>query len=413
MIDVAYSPALPLRILIIDDTPADRLLVVRQIQQSLGNAVFTEISNREQFKEALKNPTFNLVITDYQLHWTNGLAVLDQVRAVCPECPVIMFTDSGDEELAVEAMRRGLDDYVPKNPKRHAPLSAAIVRVLRRQQEQATIRTLHQDQVRINEALRLNEKFAELGRLAGIIAHEINNPLESLVNLLYLVREDRGLPAQLRSYVQTCEAELARIASITRQTLTFHRESRVPELTPIAPMLDSIVAMFVQRVNAKIQVERDYREPGLVLAYPSQLRQVFVNLISNALDAMQQNGGRLVLRIRFSRDWTRTAPGAPTARPSTAPPAATGTPDDSRAPNGFRISIGDSGVGIDPANRGRLFQAFFTTKGEHGTGLGLWVTHEILMRHQGTIHVCSTNRPNRHGTVFSVFLPSRPNLDPR
>jgi two-component system, NtrC family, sensor kinase len=410
MIDVAYSPALPLRILIIDDTPADRLLVVRQIQQSLGNATFTEISNTEQFQEALKNPAFNFVITDYQLHWTNGLAVLDEVRAVCPECPVIMFTDSGDEELAVEAMRRGLDDYVPKNPKRHAPLSAAIVRVLRRQREQATIRALQQDQARINEALRLNEKFAELGRLAGVIAHEINNPLESIVNLLYLVREDRGLPAHLRSYVQTCEAELARIASITRQTLTFHRESRVAELTPIAPMLDSILAMFVQRVNARIQVERDYREPGLVLAYPSQLRQVFVNLISNALDAMQQNGGRLILRIRRSRDWTRTAPGAHAGEPALA---ATSTPDGSGARNGFRISIGDSGVGIDPANRRRLFQAFFTTKGEHGTGLGLWVTHEILMRHQGTIHVCSTNRPTRHGTVFSVFLPSRPNLDPR
>lgn len=374
------------RILLVDDNPADRALAKRELGAIGTTLEIQEITDQAQFDAALEIRDFDLVITDYQLNWNNGLRVLEQVKTACPDCPVIMFTGSGDEEVAVEGLKQGLEDYVPKKPKRYASLAASVMRTLQRQSERRALMVMQEERARIAEALRLNEKFAELGRMAGVIAHEINNPLESVVNLLYIAQQKEQLDPELRAHLRTAEAELFRVAHITRQTLSFYRESRTPSETNIPDLIDSLLAMFVQKINGHITVRKHAGSVRPVFAYTSQIRQVFSNLIANALEAMGAAGGVLAIHMHESRKWSQ-----PSVR-------------------GVRVTISDTGQGIAKQNRQRLFEAFFTTKGERGTGLGLWVSYGIVVRHGGTMHVRSRQEGEEHGTVFSVFLPYEPSF---
>lgn len=379
-----------LRIILMDDSPADRALIHRQLEQALDSVTIREIANESQLQDLLTRRDFDLAITDCQLRWTDGLTVLQRIRAACDDVPVIMFTGSGNEDIAVEGMKMGLDDYVPKHPKRYASLTASVLKALQRRSERAAFRHLQHEQTRITEALRLNEKFAELGRLAGIIAHEINNPLESIMNILFLLGRTPGLDPSVHPYIQLAEEELERVARITRQTLSFYRESSRPTETNMAELLDGLVAMyeykigttFREPVGGSIEVGREYEEVKPVLAFASQIRQVCSNMLANALDAMSHTGGRLRIRLRDSRHWQQ-----PSVR-------------------GVRISFADTGSGIAPENRRKLFEAFFTTKDEKGTGLGLWVSQGIVARHGGSIRFRSCCAPGgQHGTVFTIFLP--------
>ena len=370
----------PVRILLVDDDPADRALAIRELEQVLASVRIHEIRTAQELSEALAQHRFDLAITDYQLNWSDGLRVLDEIKGACPDCPVIMFTGSGNEEVAVAGLKRGLADYVPKKPKQYASLAAAVLRTQQREQERQALLAMEQERHHIAEALRLNEKFAELGRMAGIIAHEINNPLESVTNLLYLLRKSGKLDQQLDGYVEAAEIEIARVAHITKQTLSFYRESNRPLQTNIPELLDGLLNMYVQKIDSHISVHRRYEDVAPVMAYTSQIRQVFSNLIVNAVEAMPAEG-RLHLHVRPSQLWGRSLV------------------------KGVRVTIGDTGPGIEEENRAKLFRAFFTTKGEKGTGLGLWVSHGIITNHHGTIHVCSSTNGASHGTVFSVFLP--------
>lgn len=374
------------RILLVDDNPADRALARRELNSVGSDVEIHEITDEMQLQNALTTKIFDLVVTDYQLNWSNGLRVLEQVKAVCPDCPVIMFTGSGDEEIAVEGLKSGLEDYVPKKPKRYASLAAAVLRTLQRQSERRALIVMQEERARIAEALRLNEKLAELGRMAGVIAHEINNPLESVSTLIYLVKEDESLDPSLRAQLETAEAELLRIAHITKQTLTFYRESSSPSETSLPDLIDSLLTMFVQKINGHIEVRKDIGDVGPVLAFTSQIRQVFTNLLANALDAIGKGNGVLAIHMHDSRKWNQSSV------------------------RGVRVTVADTGQGIAIQDKQHLFEAFFTTKGERGTGLGLWVSYGIVMRHGGSIHVRSRQGGQQHGTVFSVFLPYEPSF---
>ena len=374
------------RILLVDDNPSDRALARRGLS-GVGIALeIHEITNQEQLNETLAREGFDLVITDYQLNWNNGLRVLEQVKSACPDCPVIMFTGSGDEEIAVEGLKQGLEDYVPKKPKRYASLAASVLRTLQRQSERRALIVMQQERARTAEALRLNEKFAELGRMAGVIAHEINNPLESVVNLLYIAQNHERLDPELKEHLLLAETELFRVAQITKQTLSYYRESTSPSETNLAELIESLISMFGPKINGRVKVRRHFGKVNPVSAYTSQIRQVFSNLISNAIEAMGSEGGVLAIHVHESRKWNQ-----PSVR-------------------GVRVTISDTGQGIAKDDRKRLFEAFFTTKGEKGTGLGLWVSYGIVVRHSGTIHVRSLQNAQEHGTVFSVFLPYKPNF---
>ena len=230
---------------------------------------------------------------------------------------------------------------------------------------------------RIESALRQNEKLAAAGRLAASIAHEINNPLESLTNLLYLISTSPTLE-QVREYVRTAEQEMIRVSSMVTQTLRFYRQTTRPIEVAMADVLDVVLAINQPRfAHANIEVIRQYRTEEKLLAYDGELRHLFANLIGNAFDAIRR-GGRIVVRLRESSDKAGT--------------------------RGLRVTIADTGHGMDRATVDRIFQPFFSTKGNTGTGLGLWIVDSITRRHGGTIRVRSRTGRNS-GTAFSVFLP--------
>ncbi len=246
---------------------------------------------------------------------------------------------------------------------------------------------------RSEEALRRSEKLAVTGRLAASIAHEINNPLEAITNLLFLLQNFADLPEAARHYVGMAEYEVRRIAEITQQTLRFYRQPTQPARTALAELLDSVLSLYQGRINAlELRVERDYDREMTLFCFSGEIRQVFANLVGNAIDA-SSSGGRLMIRARRSRDWKNA-----------------GQP-------GVRFAIADTGAGMDAEVREHIFEAFFTTKEVTGTGLGLWVSHEIILKHHGLVRVRSRAASGQTmaeasstGTVFEIFIPDDANL---
>lgn len=237
---------------------------------------------------------------------------------------------------------------------------------------------------RAEDALRKTEKLAAAGRLAASIAHEINNPLEAVTNLLYLLRHQSSLDEQAISYADLAQHEISRVAEMTQQTLRFYRQSTLPVVANIAELLDSVVALNKGRLlGLQIEVSREIGPNVELYCFSGEMRQLFANLIGNAIDAMA-HGGHLWLSARRSRSWVD------------------GT-------SGIRLFVADNGCGMTQATCLRIFEPFFTTKETTGTGLGLWVSSEIIAKHKGTVRVAS--RPagaanGKHsGTVFMLFFP--------
>jgi PAS domain S-box-containing protein len=254
------------------------------------------------------------------------------------------------------------------------------------------------------QALLQTEKLAMLGRLSASIAHEINNPLEAVTNLLFLLR-NYPLPAEGYEYLQMAETELARISNIVTQTLTFHRQNSTPSPADITTILDSALSFLRHRIlNRNITVSRRYRPTHPIPCLDGEIRQVALNLIANALDAIQLHQTQIEEHAPYS---SQTG-----ARIIVACRSAT---DCRTQKSGVRVTIADNGSGIPPDVLPRIYEAFFTTRGNSGNGLGLWITSEIIHRHNGHIRVRSSQSPTRHGTVFSFFLPAsvkNPAADP-
>ncbi len=233
---------------------------------------------------------------------------------------------------------------------------------------------------RAGEALIRSEKLAVVGRLAATISHEINNPLEAVTNLLYLIQINTQ-DETAKAYSRTAQEELSRVSHIVTHTLRFNRQTYGALHERVSEILDSAAAIYDVRLRySDIEVIRDYAETTRVFCLGSELRQVFANLIANSFDAMK-HGGRLVLRTRNQTNW-RTGEA------------------------GVRVTIADTGHGMDEKTRKRLFEPFFTTKGDNGTGLGLWVSREILNKHRATLVVKSRQGPGPGGTAFSMWLPA-------
>ena len=237
------------------------------------------------------------------------------------------------------------------------------------------------NQKRTEQALIQSEKLAVVGRLAASIAHEINNPLESVTNLLYLAGTSNDT-TETKSYLQLAERELGRVSAIANQTLRFHKQSTRPQEISAEELIDSVLSIFQSRIfNSGIQIEKRSRANISVRCFEGEIRQVLSNLVSNAIDAMQPlGGGRLLLRSRVGCNW------------------ATGRP-------GLVITVADTGTGMPASVVGRIFEPFYTTKGTSGTGLGLWVSSEIVHRHHGALRFRSSDSDGRHGTAFALFLP--------
>jgi len=240
------------------------------------------------------------------------------------------------------------------------------------------------ERLQSEEALRKTEKLAAAGRLAASIAHEINNPLESVTNLLYLLSTHEPLDREAMGYVQTAQSELARVSEITQQTLRFYRQSTSPAETNIAELLDSIVTLYQPRLTAShVKVVRRFRAEPAMFGFSGELRQLFANLVGNAVDAMP-NGGTLAFSAMVQ----------------------TGRLSNGTSEKGVRICVADTGSGMSETTLRRIFEPFFTTKQATGTGLGLWVCDEIIRKHGGTVRI-RTRQGDRCGTIFMLFFPDR------
>lgn len=235
------------------------------------------------------------------------------------------------------------------------------------------------EQRRSEEALRRSEKLAATGRLAASIAHEVNNPLEAVANLLYLAKRQ---PSDVTKYLSAAEQELDRIAEITRHTLGFYRETASPTEMSVADVADGVLALYDRKLKFKnIKVKKRFSKNTEIKGFPGEIRQILANLVANAIEAVNP-GGCVSMKIFHAREW------------------------GGQRRCGVRVTIMDNGSGINREQMKKIFEPFYTTKKDLGTGLGLWLTENLVRKHQGTIRVRSTSDSQRNGTAFSIFLPA-------
>jgi PAS domain S-box-containing protein len=233
------------------------------------------------------------------------------------------------------------------------------------------------------QSLRNSEKLAVAGRMAATVAHEINNPLEAVTNALYLLSESASLDDSARQFLAIAQDELAKIRQIATATLGLHRgDADSAQPVRISDLIDNVLSLYGRKLRSLgISVETRYETDVLVSAFPGELRQVFSNIVVNAVDALEKLGDRLCIHVFSSFDWKN-----PSQR-------------------GLRITISDNGSGIPEEKRGQMFEPFYTTKGNKGTGIGLWVSLGIVRKYGGTMRFRSAVKLGRSGTTFCVFLP--------
>lgn len=232
------------------------------------------------------------------------------------------------------------------------------------------------ERVRMQDAIIESEKLAATGRMAAAIAHEINNPLEAVTNLAYLLNTDPSLSDSAKRYAALLLDEIGRVSNVAKQSLAFFRDTTRPDQFDVCDLLNSVIGLNQPTLDRRhITVIRDLVKPSIVFGSVSEIRQVFSNLIRNAIEALDR-GGILHVRTRRGRS------------------------------GATHVLIADNGPGIPPAVRQRLFHPFVTSKGAAGNGLGLWVSRGIVNRHNGRMLVRTCTRPGRSGALFAVILPA-------
>jgi signal transduction histidine kinase len=239
------------------------------------------------------------------------------------------------------------------------------------------------DRKKMEQALVKSEKLAVTARFASSMAHEINNPLEAMMNLVYLLAPLQTSP-ETRAHIATLEDQLQGLRRIAAHALKFHRDGNKPAEFKLNAVLREVLDFYHPQAERQgIMVHQRFETDGTILAFRSEIVQVVTNLLLNAFDATPP-GGKVIIHLYPAPRWLCEIHNS----------------------HGYCLSIADSGSGIESQDRARIYQPFFTTKGERGTGLGLWVSAGIVNRIGGSIRVWSARRPGRSGTCFSVFLPA-------
>lgn len=323
-----------------------------------------------------------LIVTDEALD-NGGLESLRAIVDGQPEwsdLPVLLLT-SGPREphyaaIASQARMEIRSLYLLDRPVRKESLLSAVQVAYAARMKQLEMRDAAARQFESDEALRNTEKLAVAGRLAATMAHEVNNPLEALSNLLFLVEHCTALE-EARSFGRMAQEELGRISEIVQDTLRFHRAPAKPAITDVGEVARSAVALFRAKLRERGIAVEVAAPAAFAFCSAGEIRQAIVNLVGNSIDAMAQ-GGRLLVRVA-----TVTTRGEATVR----------------------VTVADTGGGIGPEIRTRLFSQFFTTKGSRGTGLGLWLTRDIVTRNRGRLRFRSRTGAGS-GTVFSIYLPN-------
>lgn len=299
------------------------------------------------------------------------------------DLPFILLTSAASEPrysvLSAKALVTLGNVTVLDRPLRIEMLVSTANSCLRARRRQYEIRDHMERRRAADEALREAEKLAVAGRLAASIAHEINNPLEGIMNLIFLIDGSENL-GEIKKYVKIAESELQRVSEIVSQTLRFHRTPTTMAKNDLSALILSSVALFKAKVREKnVELTTDLEEVSAFCS-AGEIRQAIINLLGNALDSMRP-GGRVHIRARRARNYQTNE-------------------------KGVNISVSDTGQGIPAGVREHIFQQFFTTKGNLGTGLGLWLTKDIVTRNRGNLRFRSrTSQPS--GTVFTMWLPEK------
>ncbi|HKF50472.1 MAG TPA: ATP-binding protein [Terracidiphilus sp.] len=363
--------------------PIDRMVLVATVRALLRLRVAEATARTSALQW---ETTFNTL--------SEGLAILDAdnrlsrwndaFESICgaafqPQAgkdPVAFFADAAGRENLLNGRERYSGEIAVAD--RTVQLSVSKIGADADKQEKVLVVSDITDRKLAEYALRTAEKLAATGKLANAIAHEINNPLEAVVNLIYLAQASEDLPA-IREHLATAATELDRIARITRQTLAFHRDTQTPVAVDVSTLLGDVIGLYeTVAAGKRVKVVFDAQPSPLVNGYPGQLTQVFGNLVRNALEA-SPSGSAVAVRVR------------PIQRGGVA---------------GIRVMIHDRGPGIPQCAKEKLFDPFFTTKDLKGSGLGLWVSRRLIARHRGHIRFRSSEREGRSGATFEVFLPS-------
>lgn len=328
-----------------------------------------------------------LILTDEALAQDGfeALRIVVEAQPVWSDLPVMLLTSGADVPrygaIATQVRVEFRSVFLLDRPVRKELLLSAVQVAYNSRLKQLEVRDALVRQFQTDETLRNTEKLAVAGQLAATMAHEVNNPLEALTNLLYLVENSLNVE-EARSFGRLAAQELGRITEIVNQTLRFHRAPAKPAFTDIAELASSAVELFRAKLKKRNISETLDLEKAYAFCSAGEIRQALVNLIGNALDATP-DGGRLVVRVRscLCKEFHYA-----------------------------RLSIADTGSGIGPNVRTHLFNQFFTTKGSRGTGLGLWLTRDIVLRNGGRLRYRSRIAcPS--GTVFTMYLPALPPME--
>jgi PAS domain S-box-containing protein len=359
---------------------------------------FFDVSERKRMDDALRERAELLELASEAVmvrdhsgtisFWNAGAEALygwSRDEAIGQNAHTLLATDlPGGIPVIAEALRS--TGRWEGNLKQRARSGADLVVASRHavQEGSAAVLEINRDitaQLLAEEALRRNERLAAMGKLAGIVAHEINNPLAAITNAFYLLSLHPSLDDEARHYAQIADQELARVSHITRQTLSFYRETQQPVSVSLTELLDNVLELQHRPIQmSNITLEKEYASPGRVHGFPSELKQVFMNLINNAIQAMPE-GGRMRIRVKdeFSPKTRREE---------------------------VLVLITDTGSGIAPEHAKRLFEPFFTTKSAKGTGLGLWISRGIVQKHDGVLRFRSIFGQETSVTSFLIALPA-------
>ena len=383
-----------MRILIIDDNPDDRALARRALERDFPGLEVTEVADAPGFERSLDTRGFDAVVTDFHLRWTDGLKILRAIRERDPDCPVVMFTGTGNEEVAVEAMKAGLDDYVIKTPSHFIRLPAALRSALARAADRRALRAAQEERDRLLERERAAREAAEAAGLMkdeflATLSHELRTPLNAIVGWATLLGtgslQGERLEHALQSIVRNARSQarliddLLDVSAIISGKMSL--EARVVDLASvIEAALDAVrPAAEAKSIRLEVDLGWDGREGGLVSGDPGRLQQVVWNLLSNGVKFTPEHG---TVRVRLDQ------------------------PD-----HHARITISDTGPGIDEMFLPHVFEPFrqedgSITRNHGGLGLGLAIVRRLVELHGGTVR--AESRGHGHGACFEVLLPLRP-----
>jgi signal transduction histidine kinase len=380
----AEVPEKERRVLVVAPVGRDAGLVCRLLERA---QIACGTTTPEGLAEEISKGAGTAIIAEESLNVASveRLANLLHEQPSWSDLPLILLTASGRVTPATvqrNTLREPLGNVLLlERPVRPETMLSSVQNALRSRFRQYQVRDYVRQQAQAEEALRRTEKLAVAGRLAASIAHEINNPLEAVTNIVWLLQNNTELPREAREYLRTIQQELDRVTHITKQTLGFYRESSRSSQVDVGELINTVLGVFSARIrNKDVRVCRDTDVTCKVLGRAGEIRQILANLFSNSLDAVPQHGQ---IRIRCAPAYRRGRPG-------------------------IKILLGDNGPGIPHANRSKIFEAFFSTKDAVGTGLGLWVVKDLVTKHGGSIQFRSSNGDSARPrwTVFSVFLPS-------